>query len=201
MEAHGRPSRIAPHFTGAPPWEIGRPQPALVALAASTRFSGPVLETGCGTGENGLMIAALGLEVVGLDLDAAALEQAERKALARGLDGKASFLRFDVRKLPELGRTFGTAVDSLVFHALDAPSRSEYVAGLHSVLRPGGRLHVLCYSDRHVGPPDVPHKVSLDTVHDAFDEGWSVDAVQATTSASNLHPDGVAAWLITCTRR
>lgn len=147
------------------------------------------------------MIAALGSPVVGIDLDAAALEQARRKARERGLDTRASFLRFDIRELAALGETFDTAVDSLLFHALDAPTRRTYVAGLHSVLRPGGRLYVLCYSDRHIGPPDVPHKVSLDDIHEAFGDGWSVDEVLATNSASNVHPDGVAAWLVTCTRR
>jgi SAM-dependent methyltransferase len=187
-------------MAGAPPWDIGRPQPALVALAESGGFSGRVLETGCGSGENGLMIAALGLPVLGIDIDAAALEQAERKARERGLDARATFLRFDIRELAALGESFDTAVDSLLFHALDPRSRRNYVAGLHAVLPPGGRLYVLCYSDRHAGPPDVPHKVSLDDIHDAFGDGWRIDEVLATSSASNLHPDGVAAWLITCTR-
>ncbi|NUR59676.1 MAG: class I SAM-dependent methyltransferase [Catenulispora sp.] len=198
METHHLPP---PRFAGAPPWEIGRPQPALTALAESGGFSGRVLETGCGSGENGLMLAALGLRVVGLDVDAAALEQAGRKARERGLDARAAFRRFDIRELAELGEMFDTAVDSLLFHALDAETRRNYVAGLHSVLRPGGRLYVLCYSDRHVGPPDVPHKVSLKDIRAAFAGGWSLDEVLATSSASNVHPDGVAAWLITCTRR
>lgn len=182
------------------PWEIGRPQPALVTLAKDNRFSGRVLEAGCGTGENALMIAALGLEVVGIDVDASALADAERKARERGLDGAATFLRFDVRNLAEWGEAFDTVVDSLLFHALDGQLCEAYLAGLRTVLRPGGRLYVLCYSDAHVTAPVPPHAVSRAEILTAFAEGWTVDAVQATSSASNLHPDGVAAWLITCTR-
>jgi cyclopropane fatty-acyl-phospholipid synthase-like methyltransferase len=190
-----------PHVgTGVPPWEIRRPQPALAALAESGGFSGRVLDTGCGSGENALMIAATGLEVVGLDLDVSALADAERKAEERGLRGKVTFRCFDIRRLAELGEAFDTAVDSLVFHGLDEATRRDYVSGLRAVLRPGGRLYVLCYSDRHVGPPDVPHKVSLDDVHAAFSDGWSVTDAEPTTSASNVHHHGVSAWLITCTR-
>lgn len=146
------------------------------------------------------MIAATGLEVVGLDLDVSALARAQDKARRRGLADRATFRCFDIRNLAELGVLFDTAVDSLVFHGLDDSLRRSYVAGLHTVLRPGGRLYVLCYSDRHVEPPDVPHKVSPADVQAAFSDGWAVTGVEATTSASNLHPDGVAAWLITCTR-
>jgi hypothetical protein len=33
-----------------------------------------------------------------------------------------------------------------------------------------------------------------------FADGWSVDAIQATTTCSTLHVDGLAAWLAACTR-
>ncbi|GAA2050890.1 class I SAM-dependent methyltransferase [Catenulispora yoronensis] len=192
MEAHG---------TATPPWDLGRPQPALAALAEAGGFDGRVLDVGCGSGENALMIAALGLETVGLDIDSSAVDDARRKAHERRLDHRAAFLRFDIRRLDELGEVFDTVLDSLVFHAFDDRARQNHADGLRTVLRPGGRLHVLCYSDRHTAPPNVPHAVSLTDIDTVFRDGWSVDDVTATTSASTLHPDGVAAWLIACTRR
>jgi len=190
---------------GPPPWDVGRPQPAVAELVASGAFSGLVLDTGCGRGEHALLLAASGLEVVGLDLNASALRDAERKARELGLDARTRFLRFNLRDLAALGEVldtaFDTALDSLVFHAFEGDARREYVAGLRSALRSGGRLYVLCYSDRHTGTPDVPHKVSLTDLDQAFADGWTVDEVRATTSMSNLHPGGVAAWLVACTRR
>src|SRR5437763_3397177 len=37
-------------YQGGPaPWDLGRPQPAIVRLASADRFSGAVLDAGCGT--------------------------------------------------------------------------------------------------------------------------------------------------------
>src|SRR5262245_37377454 len=55
-------------YAGGPaPWDIGRPQPAIVRLAAEGAFAGAVLDAGCGTGDNALHIASLGLDVLGVD--------------------------------------------------------------------------------------------------------------------------------------
>jgi SAM-dependent methyltransferase len=55
----GAPSDFDPGFFdaayhGTPPWEIGRPQPALAELAEAGALRGRVLDVGCGTGEHAL---------------------------------------------------------------------------------------------------------------------------------------------------
>jgi hypothetical protein len=45
------------------PWDIGRPQPAIVRIAEWGGFIEPVLDSGCGSGENALLAASMGLEV------------------------------------------------------------------------------------------------------------------------------------------
>jgi 2-polyprenyl-3-methyl-5-hydroxy-6-metoxy-1,4-benzoquinol methylase len=161
-------------------------------------LSGRFLDVGCGTGEHTLLAAAMGMDATGIDISVDALHAAEHEAIERGLT--ARFIHFDVLKLAELGETFDTALDSLVFHAVTGPDRRIYIDGLRAVLRPGGQLFVLCYSDQRTAEPEVPHKTSLADTGAAFAQGWTVDAVRAVRSLSNLHPDGVPAWLITCTR-
>jgi SAM-dependent methyltransferase len=173
------------------------------ALVEAGGFTGLVLDVGSGYGENALCIAASGLNVVGYELDREAVDWAKEQSRKRGLEKRARFLRFDIRKLINLGGStvYDTVLDSLVFHSYQSPARrARHVAGLGTVLAPGGRLHLLCYSDRHVGPPDPPHTVSLADITEAFADGWSVDEVRETTSISNLAPDGVASWLVTCSR-
>lgn len=186
-------------YAGRPPWEIGRPQPAFVQLARQGVLRGRVLDVGCGTGEHALMAAALGLDATGIDLSSTGIQIAERKARERGL--AARFLRCDALALTELGEEFDTALDSLFLHALAPESRIAYLDALHTVLRPGGRLFALCYSDSQ--PPDtgVPHRRGRDEIECWFAGGWSLDALSATRCDSTLLPGGVAAWLLACTRR
>ena len=67
-----------------PPWDIGRPQPALVRLAEQGLFGGHVLDVGCGTGEHALLAAAHGGTATGVDLSPRAISQARAKAAEIG---------------------------------------------------------------------------------------------------------------------
>ena len=58
----------ASYRDGPAPWDIGRPQPAILGLAGEGAFAGGVLDAGCGTGENALHVASLGLPVLGVDV-------------------------------------------------------------------------------------------------------------------------------------
>jgi len=73
----------ASYVDGPAPWDVGRPQPAIVRLAAAGAFTGAVLDAGCGTGENALHIASLGLRVLGVDVAERALSIARGKAARR----------------------------------------------------------------------------------------------------------------------
>src|SRR4030081_4091403 len=76
----------ASYHDGPAPWDTGRPQPAVVRLASEGGFAGPVLDAGCGTGENALHVASLGLPVLGVDVAETALAIARRKADDRGIE-------------------------------------------------------------------------------------------------------------------
>jgi 2-polyprenyl-3-methyl-5-hydroxy-6-metoxy-1,4-benzoquinol methylase len=133
----------ASYTDGTAPWDIGRPQPAFVRLATKAAIGGEVLDAGCGTGENALLAAGLGLRVLGVDLAQTAISIARQKAAERALD--AEFMVADALHLDRLGRTFDTVLDCGLFHTFDAAERLAYVASLASVSR--GKLYVLCFRD------------------------------------------------------
>jgi cyclopropane fatty-acyl-phospholipid synthase-like methyltransferase len=187
-------------YAGQPPWDIGRPQAAFVALADAGLIRGRALDAGCGTGEHVLMCANLGLDATGVDLAQVALCAAEEKARTRGLTVR--FIRQDARHLSELGEIFDTVLDCGLFHlpVFTEEDRASYVAGLRSVLRRGGRYFMLCFSDREPGTGG-PLRLTQDQIRTAFADGWQIDSIEPATIEITTDPAGVRAWLVTATRR
>ncbi len=51
-----------------------------------------------------------------------------------------------------------------------------YVEGLAAVLKPGGRLFLMCFSDEEPGTQG-PRRVSKTELHAAFGQGWSIESI------------------------
>ena len=144
-------------------------------LAGEGAFAGAVLDAGCGTGENALHLASLGLSILGVDVAQTAVSIARNKAAGRGMD--ADFVVADALHLNRLDRGFETVLDCGLFHTFDDGERRDYVASLASVTGRGGHLYVLCFSD--VGPGTGPHPISEQELRAAFTRrsGWSVASI------------------------
>ena len=181
------------YAAGAPPWDIHGPQPVIERLAKAGEIVAPVLDAGCGTGENALYLAARGLEVTGVDVVPRAVEAARDKARARGL--AAEFLVLDALRLGELGRTFATVIDSGLFHVFEGAETELYVGALAAVLHPGGRCYVHGVGDLEPGPG--PRRLTRDELRAAF--GRPPFRVVSIAAAGILNRDGGTrrAWLAT----
>ncbi|HQU26164.1 MAG TPA: class I SAM-dependent methyltransferase [Acidimicrobiales bacterium] len=177
-----------------PPWDIGRPQPAFVRLADSGALAGALLDVGCGTGEHTILAARHGARALGVDLSPRAVATARAKAAERGVD--ARFQVHDALDLARVGESFDAVIDSGLFHVFDDEARARYVSSVHSVLRSGGHLHLLCFSDDEPGDWG-PRRVSEGELRDAFRTGWRVDAL--TRVSFNINPGrgtpAVVAWI------
>jgi SAM-dependent methyltransferase len=183
-------------YAGTPPWDIGRPQGAFVRLANQGAIEGEVLDAGCGTGENALYLAGLGHAVVGIDVVPAAIERARAKALQRGFE--ARFLVADALRLEGLGRMFDAVIDSGLFHVFSDEERVPYVGSLASVLREGGRVFILCFSEREPGDWG-PRRVTERELRDAFRGDWEVERIVPERLETNLGHDAEG-WLATVRR-
>jgi SAM-dependent methyltransferase len=183
----------ASYVEGPAPWDVGRPQPAVVRLASEGAFAGAVLDAGCGSGENALHIASLGSPVLGVDVAETALALARAKAAERGIE--VEFAWADAFELERLGRRFDTVLDCGLLHTFDVDERPRYVASLGSVTERGGTVYVLCFSD--AGPDTGPHPISEKELRAAFGagSGWDVAAVEPDRVQTRYHDDGAPAWL------
>ncbi|TDO27805.1 methyltransferase family protein [Kribbella sp. VKM Ac-2527] len=168
-------------------------------LASEGAFAGAVLDAGCGTGENALHVASLGLPVLGVDVADTALSMARAKADDRGIE--AEFATADAFHLERLGRTFDTVLDCGLFHTFNADERPAYAASLASVTNPNATLYVLCFSD--TDPDTVPHPISQEDLKAAFtpSNGWNITTIEPDRVQTRFHDDnGAPAWLATIKR-
>lgn len=192
---------------GRPTWDVGRPQPAVVRLVEAGAFGPPgsgVLDAGCGTGENALLLATHGHRVVGIDVAWEAVARARAKAAERRVVPAPTFVVGDALvDLPGLAAApFDVVLDVGLFHALGEADVSRYATGLAGAVRPGGRAFLLCWSDRNpfgVGPRRVTRREIRSTFRAAT--GWRVDAIEPEELASRLPGRVVHAWLARLTRR
>jgi cyclopropane fatty-acyl-phospholipid synthase-like methyltransferase len=184
-------------YAGQAPWDIGRPQKTLIDLA--DQVTGSILDAGCGTGENALYFASRGHKVTGIDYLAGPINQATQKATERRLT--ATFLVLDALALKALPEVFDTVIDCGLFHVFNDEDRRRYIKGLATVLKPSGRLFLLCFSDEEPGTHG-PRRVTQKEIEETFAEGWEVESIAPTRF--EVRPDlkdisfsegGPKAWL------
>ena len=173
------------------PWDIGRPQPAIVRLAQSKHIVGTVLDVGCGTGDNALYLSSLGLDVCAIDTARAAIDKARSKSLHRGI--RVNFRLADALALPCLGLMFDTVIDSGLFPVFSNEERVEYANNLGAVLMPGGRYFMLCISERDTR--EGPRRVTQAEIRDTFRNGWTITDIQETRVETLINKSGARAWL------
>jgi demethylmenaquinone methyltransferase/2-methoxy-6-polyprenyl-1,4-benzoquinol methylase len=115
-----------------------------------------MLDLCCGTGDLALRLAKLArddAEIMGLDFSEPMLKLARRKAVARNLERKVSFLHGDVADLPFPDGYFTVLGISFAFRNIiyRNPLRHRYLAEIVRVLAPGGRCIIVETSQPHIG--------------------------------------------------
>jgi len=184
---------------GIPPWQIDRPQPEVIRLIEQGKFASPVLDLGCGTGDNTIELARHGLVVKGLDAVPEALERARKKTEQAGLKQSPEFVLGDALRLAESGLKARTVLDCALFHTFSDEERNEYIRGLEAVLSSGGRLHILSFSELETRQPG-PRRLSLSEITESFGRRWRLEDSVRCRYWDRVRPDGAHAWRVSFVR-
>lgn len=181
---------------GDVPWQIDRPQPEVLKLIEEGKFESPILDLGCGVGDNAIELARRGYRVVGMDVVPQALRLAREKSARLGLDQPPEFIEGNALELAESGVEVETVLDCALFHVFEDVERSAYVRGMEAVLPQGGRLHILSFSELETREPG-PRRLTQESITAPFDRGWTVEEAVRCRYWDRVRSDGAHAWRVT----
>lgn len=194
------------------PWAIGRPQRAIAELASRMRIEGPLLDIGCGTGDNAILLAHQGVEVIGIDLVPHAIDIARARAhdaaqrrIAAGEGPFRAPPAFEAGSALDLparvrARRYRTLLDCAVLHVFSDADRPRYRSMMESVAAPGAKFIALAFSE-HETRPGGPRRMSVDEICSTLGAGWSLDRALPVRYEHVSHAGGARAWLAVLTRR
>ena len=192
----------AVYASGTPAWVIGRAQPVVnTMLDRGWIEEGPVLDLGCGTGENLVEIARRRsqLEIVAVDSVARAIERARRLVELAGVGAAVSLEVVDLRENIPAG-PFGTVLDAGVLHVFSDEDRRGYLDRIAGVLVPGGRYLAVVFSDQETRPGG-PRRLSREELGRVLaTAGLEVESIEETRYLTTTMEDGARA-LLACARR
>ncbi|YCK33345.1 class I SAM-dependent methyltransferase [Actinomadura sp. ATCC 39365] len=120
---------------------------SLVAMHVAPRPDDTIVDVGCGTGSQAMLLHRLEprARIVGVDPDPETLAQARRKSRANGTAPEWRLGMGDALTGLLGPGSADTAVSSLVLHQCPLPMKRAILASMHAVLRPGGKLVIADY--------------------------------------------------------
>ena len=178
-------------YQDIPPWDIGAPQPAMVALLEKNPPANPILDIGCGPGDLAIYLARLGHQVVGIDFVESAIANARSKTAALSSE-TAKFLNFqaaDALKPSLLETKFGAVVDSGFYHLFNDDQCDQLIDEIAAILLPAGRYYLHEFSIEFP-VPNMPRKIEADELRARFavDKGWRIKEIQSVEFLSRVAP-------------
>jgi len=179
-----------------PPWEIDRAQRAVRDAMQRGWFASTLLDVGCGTGCNAVMLAQAGFDVVGTDLVPAAIRVAQTRAMDAGAASRVRFVvcdALDMRGFVEDG-CVSSVLDSAFCHVLSDADRPRYVEELRRCTRKGASIVMLNFNEHE--SRGGPRRMSIDDCAAMLGAEFRLDCAVETRYESTAHEGGAAAWLL-----
>ena len=118
-----------------PPVDTVYPLEYAYALLGDVRGR-TVVDFGCGSGENTLLLARRGAKIIAVDISLDLVELAQRRLSINNVAGAVTFLVGSAHDLPIATGTVDVVFGTAILHHLDLALASREV---HRVLKPGGR--------------------------------------------------------------
>ncbi|CAE6408123.1 unnamed protein product [Rhizoctonia solani] len=193
---------------GATPWDSGMPQPPLQQVFETSiqsdlgiPKSGRALVPGCGRGYDAIYLASQGYSVVGADLSATAVSEAQKylSSQPNAENIKVQYQVLDFFKSPSLvEEPFDLVYDYTFFCAIPLGLREHWGRRMAEIVKPGGYLITLMYPidpgrARDDGPP---FPVDFEAYSVVLKEFWDnlLNIVPATSKETHQDRERLGVW-------
>lgn len=147
----------AAYRAGTPPWDAGRPHAELIRVLDHYRLQPEtVLEIGCGSGADTIVLARRRFQVTAIDCSPLAIERARLRAEQQ--NALCHFVLADIFEFARSAAQFDLVYECGVYHALRQRNLQRYLDVLWRVTRPGSYYFCLaCAPDptANEGRPQV----------------------------------------------
>jgi SAM-dependent methyltransferase len=171
--------------TGNVPWDLKAPSPPLVTFTKSPYMvkPGAIGVLGCGNGYDCLPFAENGFQVTGIDFAPSAIQHTYKLFLEKGVAGTTGFLlERDVFEMHEYDHYFDYILEHNFFSSIGLDRRRTYAHRIHDLLKPGGKLISLWWTNDRAGGP--PFGISKDALYLLFGEFFTFDIVFEPTNSA-----------------
>ena len=177
---------------GTPPWDAGVPHAELARVLDEYDLQPQtVLEIGCGTGADAILLARRRFEVTAVDCSAIALERARLRAEQH--DALLRFVLADAFEFARSAGKFDFVYDSGVYDAVRQVNLDSYLDVLWRVTEPGS--YYLCLADAPDEPASEVHtQVTADDIHDELGRLFEFVHVRPTQLEPPNRPEGRPGW-------
>jgi SAM-dependent methyltransferase len=177
---------------GTPPWDAGKPHAELVRVLSEYRLCPEtVLEMGCGTGADAILLAQRRYEVTAVDCSAIALERARLRA--EQYSAPIHFVLADIFDYVRNAPRFDFVYDAGLYHALRRETLEQFLDVLWRVTKPGS--YYLCLA----GAPDPdavngPPQVTEEEIRGELGRLFETIHLRPIRIESPIAPQGFAGW-------
>jgi SAM-dependent methyltransferase len=172
--------------TGRTPWELHAFAPPLKTFLDSPYAvpKGRVAVLGSGTGQDALLFARYGFEVVAVDFSPTAVAATQKLFQDAGvLNRTAWVMERNIFDLHDCAEQFDYVLENTCFCAIHPSRRNQYAFVARDLLKPNGKVIALFWTlDRKGSGP--PYPVNSNEIFDCFKQSFSFDIV-------HIPPDSV----------
>lgn len=177
---------------GTPPWDTGEPHAELTRVLDEYKLKPQtVLEIGCGTGADAILLARRRFEVTAVDCSAIALERARLRS--ERYNAPIHFVLADIFDFVRTAPQYDLVYDAGVYHSLRLVNLDRYLDVLWRVTRPGS--HFLCLAG---APNDLvdegPPQVTEDEIHNELGRLFELVHLRPIRFANPARKEGYPAW-------